>query len=331
MDYDPNKIKSKKTVPKKGYEKKSNTNKIKTTKSNRIKKSSKIEKEIKNENGNDYDGDGILDKIDKCPHQYGDLKNEGCPNINLDTDGDGVLDKLDKCPNEAGSKFNYGCPNTKNYELIKQENIGKAMPSEIIDLNQIEKKSIPGVSWKMSKYEITVGEYLAFCKKVNKHYPEWLEPGNPFNIYTGSNPIYKDKGISELMYDRPIMGISWNDAVAFCESVGGRLPTADEWEYAATINENKIYAGSDNIDEIAWYYENSRLIPESVGQKKPTLYGLFDMTGNVWEWTSSAIGNERLTKGGSVVNVSSNCKLSNWESRNINHRRFDLGFRVLFP
>jgi formylglycine-generating enzyme required for sulfatase activity len=251
--------------------------------------------------------------------------------VKQDTDLDGIPDEYDQCPNTIGAINNFGCPKTYNLDEIKQENIGKAMPVDNVNLNQIEKVSIPGVNWKMSKYEITVGEYLAFCKKVNNFWPEWLEKGNQFNIYTGSNTNYKEKGISELMFDRPIMGISWEDAVAFCEWVGGRLPSADEWDYAASVNENKTYAGSNQLDDVAWYYANSRLIPESVGQKKPTQYGLYDMTGNVWEWTSSAIGNERLCKGGSVVNVSWKCKVSNWESRHYKHKRFDLGFRVLYP
>lgn len=314
---------SKKTPPVKKNTKKS----IKTTESKRQNNVIVKEKIIEIEKTNDKDGDGIIDKIDKCPNIYGLLKYEGCP----DTDGDGIIDLYDKCPNEKGDKDNFGCKIISSKEEIESNSIGKVMPLDVSNLEKIEKVIIPGVAWKMSKYEITIGEYLAFCKKVNNHWPEWLEKDNIYNIYTGSNPIYKDKGISELMFDRPIMGISWEDAVAFCNYIGGRLPTADEWEYAAKINENKIYAGSDKIDEVAWYYENSRLIPESVGQKKPTVNGLYDMTGNVWEWTNSIVGNERLTKGGSVVNISSNCLISNWESRHYKHRRFDLGFRVLFP
>ncbi|MGC3979392.1 MAG: SUMF1/EgtB/PvdO family nonheme iron enzyme [Paludibacteraceae bacterium] len=91
----------------------------------------------------------------------------------------------------------------------------------------------------------------------------------------------------------PAIKITWYGANAYCKWAGGRLPTEAEWEYAAKggINKNTYtYSGSSTASTVAWFYDNSGHINHQIGTKTANSIGLFDMSGNVYEWCSDWFG-----------------------------------------
>ncbi|MGN0229129.1 MAG: formylglycine-generating enzyme family protein [Muribaculaceae bacterium] len=105
----------------------------------------------------------------------------------------------------------------------------------------------------------------------------------------GDNPsYYKGENL-------PVEQVSWNDCQEFIKKLNSltgkkfRLPTEAEWEYAArggSKSRGYKYSGSNNIDEVAWYDDNSGSKTHEVGTKRPNELGIYNMSGNVWEWCS---------------------------------------------
>ena len=109
--------------------------------------------------------------------------------------------------------------------------------------------------------------------------------------------------------NNPVESISWNDCQEFIKKLNNltgkqfRLPTEAEWEYAArggNKSRHTQYSGSDDIDSVAWYYGNSGSQTHPVAKKSPNELGLYDMSGNVWEWCNDRYGDDYYAKSPSV-------------------------------
>ena len=176
-----------------------------------------------------------------------------------------------------------------------------------------------------------------------------------YRAVTGENPSnFKGDNL-------PVEKVSWEDGVAFCNKLseqmglkpayrgtdndceliaganGFRLPFEAEWEHAAKGGQNYEYAGSDNINEVAWYNGNSGSKTHPVGEKKPNSFGLYDMTGNVWEWCADDYSNpgqhrpgasKRALRGGSWDDYADYCRVSNRGRDSPGIRYGNLGLRL---
>jgi formylglycine-generating enzyme len=211
----------------------------------------------------------------------------------------------------------------------------------------------------MGKYEVTVGEYLKFCQLTNSNWPEWLEVGSSYHVETGSDKHYSEKGYRRTGSETlPIVGVSWDNAVAYCNWLSRttgktyRLPTEAEWEYAARGGQSYAYAGSNEANQVSWNSSNGGGKPQPVGGKSANGYGLYDMSGNVWEWcadwydakfysnaaataanpTNTATGTYRVLRGGSWDYDASFCRVANRCHDYPTGRLNNYGFRVVaFP
>jgi len=150
--------------------------------------------------------------------------------------------------------------------------------------------------------------------------------------------------------DCPVENVSWNDAMEYAKKVGKRLPTEAEWEYAArggNQSRGYTYSGSNDLNSVGWYDGNSGSKTHPVAQKQPNELGLYDMSGNVWEWcadrygenyynqspgsnpTGPASGSSRVLRGGSWFNSGGGCRVSNRGRDDPSCRDSYSGFRCI--
>ncbi|MFH0736850.1 MAG: formylglycine-generating enzyme family protein [bacterium] len=228
--------------------------------------------------------------------------------------------------------------------------------------NETEEKPAHGVyvnGFYIGKYEVTIAEFEKFiCAtgyKTDAEKEGWsyFDGGNGNEQKSGlnwqnSSDWIKLDSLEKLIM--PVVHISWNDANAYADWLGMRLPTEAEWEYAARAGENHNYyrySGSDTINIVAWFKNNSGNKVHPIGTKHPNSLGLYDMSGNVlegcYDWLDSdyyrnspfenpkgaANGKHKVIRGGSWNQIESYCSSTYRSAGEPLSRGNYLGFRCV--
>ena len=227
----------------------------------------------------------------------------------------------------------------------------------------------------MGKYEVTQAEYEKYCSyggskpsstygdgdNYPAYYVSWYDAlvyCNKRSMAEGLTPCYSISGNTDPSKWGTVptsTDSTWNAAECDWNANGYRLPTEAEWEYAARAGDNTVssltYAGtnsSSKLGEYAWYYDNSSDKTHPVGTKKSTAFGLYDMSGNVYEWcwnwstesyntgteggsdpTGASWGASRVLRGGSWDDYRDECVVSYRSSCAPWGRNDNVGFRVV--
>jgi uncharacterized caspase-like protein len=237
---------------------------------------------------------------------------------------------------EGNSHASYG-GYLKAYPAGRYAPLAKLKQSKLQPARQPfepETVAIPGKDYEMGKYELTQAQYQACVDDGGCKPPEWLETGSKYHIHTGSDDYYK----KHVGTDRPAIGVSWDNAQSYMQwlsrktSKTYRLPTEAEWKHACDGGSSNEYCGGNHLDAVGWYDGNSGGKTHPVGQKQANGYGLYDMTGNVWEWQQDCWEGDcsrRVLRGGSWDNYFEYSRAALRNGLTSDFRNSYVGFRVV--
>ncbi len=280
-----------------------------------------------------YDMSGALSSNDQVALAYSSNDNEDYYIIK-DAEGD------------VGLNVSEGLDNEIRWLLIDKDFIaGKIINFQVVtvpegmvyvDGGKFKRWNKKEKDDELSEYRVKVNSYLIDKTEVTQRdYRRVM--GEYANDFSGC-------------MECPVENISWHEANQFATSIGKRLPTEAEWEYAARggrYSENsEMFSGSNNIDEVAWFISNTKN-KQPVGKKKPNALGIYDMSGNVWEWCSDwyhddyfliaknlnplgpEYGTEKVCRGGSWFSNDIYCTPSRRYKLNPDYKDTNFGFRCV--
>ena len=221
---------------------------------------------------------------------------------------------------------------TVNPEMVYVKGDTYTMGSTFDDDGNPEHEVTVG-DFEISRYEITNYQFSIFLEAY-----EGLHGKSTDTLFYYECNWGIENGKPVMGYEsHPAIYVTWYGAKAYCEWYGGRLPTEEEWEYAARGGEKRdkyfFYSGGMELDSLGWYSANSEGKPQPIGSKRPNQLGLYDMSGNVWEWCSTTFeqfGNQyAVVRGGSWFVERPICRTTFRSYIFPNSKHFNNGFRVV--
>ena len=251
--------------------------------------------------------------------------------------------------------------NGLNIEMIAVKGGAFTMGSKDGDPDEHKTHTVHVPNFYIGKYEVTVREFMAFIDDTqyqtdaDKDGGSYVWDGGNWSKKKGVNWQYDVAGNKRpnSEYNHPVIHVSWNDAVAFAKWVSEqtgktyRLPSESEWEFAARGRKSNgyEYSGSDFLNKVGWY-GNLNGGAHGVGGKDPNKLGIYDMSGNVWEWCQDLYhdsyrgapddgsawitgdGSVRVLRGGSWDISAGSCRVSGRYFNSPGNRNTYVGFRL---
>jgi formylglycine-generating enzyme required for sulfatase activity len=141
--------------------------------------------------------------------------------------------------------------------------------------------------FKISRTEVTVSQFRAFVKAA----------GYRTDAEKAGDALYWQSPGFPLDDRQPVVFMTLNDAKAYCNSIGARVPSEAEWEYAARAGATTHHYWGEEIDDrYLWYFNNTDERPERVARKRPNQWGLYDVEGNAMEWVERGGRHSSITR-----------------------------------